>query len=85
VVVQVFFCLNHKERAMPEPTPKPKTDSRSLAIGFGVTERIHFLGLVLLAAGISLAVDFHWALIVVGLFLIRTAENNARERDQGNK
>jgi cytochrome c biogenesis protein CcdA len=67
---------------MPEQTPKTKTVSRSFAIGIGVTEIIYLLGLVALAAGISLALGIDWALIVVGLFLIRTAEQNARERNQ---
>ena len=70
---------------MPESTLKTNTVSRSFAIGIGVTEVIHILGLVLLATGISLAIGLPWALIVVGLFLIRTAESNARERDKGTK
>jgi cytochrome c biogenesis protein CcdA len=67
---------------MPDTTPKTKTVSRSFAIGIGVTEIIYLLGLVALAAGISLALGIEWALIVVGLFLIRTAEQNAKERNQ---
>jgi cytochrome c biogenesis protein CcdA len=67
---------------MPDTTPKTKTISRSFAIGIGVTEIIYLLGLVALAAGISLALGIEWALIVVGLFLIRTAEQNAKERNQ---
>lgn len=68
---------------MPEQTPKTNIVSRPLGITLGVTEVIHLLGLVLLATGISLAVGISWALIVVGLMLIRTAENNAREREKG--
>ena len=68
---------------MPEqPLPQPKT-SRSLGLSLGVTEWIYLLGLLCLAAGISLAVGIEWALTVVGLLMIRTAENNARERKQG--
>ena len=67
---------------MPDTTPKTKSVSRSFAIGIGVTEIIYLLGLIALAAGISLALGIEWALIVVGLFLIRTAENNAKERNQ---
>lgn len=70
---------------MPEATPKNQNISRSLGISLDVTEVIHLLGLLCLAVGISLAVSLPWALIVVGLFLVRTAENNARERDQGKK
>jgi hypothetical protein len=64
----------------PEKTPQTPTHSRSLGISLGVTEVIHLLGLLLLATGISLVVGIEWALIVVGLFMIRTAENNATER-----
>lgn len=70
---------------MPDTTPKTKTISRSFAIGIGVTEIIYLLGLVLLATGISLALGIPWALIITGLFLIRTAESNAKERDKGIK
>lgn len=70
---------------MPDTTPKTNPISRSFAIGIGVTEIIYLLGLVLLATGISLALGFPWALIITGLFLIRTAESNAKERDKGIK
>ena len=66
----------------PEATPKTNNVSRPLGIALGVTEVIHLLGLTCLAAGISLAVGIEWALIAVGLFLIRTAESNARERNK---
>lgn len=65
----------------PEATlNQPKKVSRSLGISLGVTEVIYLLGLTCLATGLSLAIGIEWALIVVGLFLVRTAENNARER-----
>lgn len=67
----------------PETTLNKPTRSRSLGISLGVTEWIYLLGLLCLAAGISLAVGIEWALTVVGLLMIRTAENNARERKQG--
>ena len=70
---------------MPDTTPKTKLNSRSFAIGIGVTEIMYILGLVALATGISLALGLPWALIITGLFLIRTAENNAKERDKGIK
>jgi hypothetical protein len=76
--VSVFFFLT--PNAMPEQTPKTNIVSRTLGISLGVTEWIFLLGLVLLATGMSLAIGIDWALMVVGLFLIRTAENNARER-----
>jgi len=57
-----------------------KKVSRPLGVSLGVTEVIHLLGLLALATGISLAISIPYALIVVGLFLIRTAENNAKER-----
>lgn len=66
---------------MPEETQQTKKISRPFAVGIGVTEAIHLLGLLTLATGISLALGISWALIVVGLFLIRTAENNAKERN----
>lgn len=76
----VFFLLNHQTYAMPDRTPDTKQNSRSLSIALGVTEWIFLLGLALLAAGISLLVGFKWALVVTGLYLLRVAETNARER-----
>ena len=65
----------------PQATPnQPKQVSRSLGLSLGVTEAIYILGLAVLAAGISLAVGYEYALIVVGLLLIRTAELNDKMR-----
>lgn len=68
---------------MPETTPKTTKRSRSFAIGVGVTEVIYLLGLIMLAAGISLAFSIAWALITVGGILLFTAFKNAAERDKG--
>lgn len=70
---------------MPETTLKPKKNSRSFALGIGVTEVIYLLGLVFLAAGMYLAFSIAWALIAVGAILLFTAFKNAAERDKGNK
>lgn len=69
---------------MPEKTPKPTYVSHSLGIAFGVTEIIYILGLILLAAGISLRYGFEWALIAVGALLLFTAFKNAKEREKGS-
>jgi hypothetical protein len=71
---------------MPEETPKTNIVSHALRnISLGVTESIYLLGLVFLAAGISLTFGISSALIVIGALLILTAFSNARERNQQGK